>query len=191
MIRYISLGGGVGFPNRLLPPIPKSMPCALPPFRTQLYRRNVLIEPAISHLTRFLTSTSINTLFIGFARRFATCKRASLAFRDLSRLARVVSDPERPVVFVFAAKAHPADGHGQELVRELYEISMRPEFQGRVLMLEDYSLAMARILLPGVDVWLNTPGVPVRGLRHRGKDDLSYIAEPLPAQNTFCVSIQM
>jgi starch phosphorylase len=128
---------------------------------TLLYRRNGLTESAIGHLTRFLTSASINTLFIGFARRFATYKRASLVLRDLPRLARIVSDPERPVVFVFAGKAHPADQPGQELLRQIYEISMRPEFQGRVLMLEDYSLAMARILLPGVDVWLNNAEYPL------------------------------
>jgi starch phosphorylase len=128
---------------------------------TLLYRRNGLTESDIDHLTRFLTSASINTLFIGFARRFATYKRADLVLRDLPRLARIVNDPERPVVFVFAGKAHPADRPGQELVRQIYEISMRPEFQGRVLMLENYSLAMARIVLPGVDVWLNNPEYPL------------------------------
>jgi len=128
---------------------------------TLLYRRNGLTESDIAHLTRFLTSASINTLFIGFARRFATYKRADLVLRDLPRLARIVNDPERPVVFVFAGKAHPADRPGQELLRQIYEIGMRPEFQGRLLMLENYSLAMARILLPGVDVWLNTPEYPL------------------------------
>ena len=128
---------------------------------TLLYRRNGLSESVIAHLTRFLTSASLNTLFVGFARRFATYKRAGLLFQDLPRLARIVGDPERPVVFLFAGKAHPADLPGQELVRQIYEISMRPEFQGRVLMLEDYSLAMARNLLPGVDVWLNNPEFPL------------------------------
>jgi starch phosphorylase len=128
---------------------------------TRLYRRNGLTESDIAHLTRFLTSASINTLFIGFARRFATYKRADLVLRDLPRLARIVNDPERPVVFVFAGKAHPADKPGQELLSRIYEIGMRPEFQGRLLMLENYSLAMARILLPGVDVWLNNPEYPL------------------------------
>jgi len=128
---------------------------------TLLYRRNGLAKSTIDHLTRFLTSASINTLFIGFARRFATYKRANLVLRDLPRLERIVSNPEQPVIFVFAGKAHPADQPGQALVREIYELSMRPEFQGRVLMLEDYSLAMARILLPGVDVWLNNPQYPL------------------------------
>ncbi|MGA7950050.1 MAG: alpha-glucan family phosphorylase [Thiobacillaceae bacterium] len=128
---------------------------------TLLYRRNGLTESAIAHLTRFLNVRSLDTLFVGFARRFATYKRATLLFRDLPRLARMVNDPQRPVVFVFAGKAHPADQPGQEMVRQIYEISMRPEFQGRVLMLEDYSLAMARNLLPGMDVWLNTPDYPM------------------------------
>jgi len=128
---------------------------------TRLHRRNGLSESVITHLTRFLSSASLNTLFVGFARRFATYKRAALLFNDLPRLARVVNDPERPVVFLFAGKAHPADKPGQDLVRHIYEISMRPEFQGKVLILEDYSLAMARKLLPGVDVWLNNPEYPM------------------------------
>jgi starch phosphorylase len=128
---------------------------------TLLYRRNGLTESAIAHLTRFLNTRSLDTLFVGFARRFATYKRATLVFRDLPRLARLVNNPQRPVVFLFAGKAHPADQPGQEMVRQIYEISMRPEFQGRVLILEDYSLAMARNLLPGMDVWLNTPDYPM------------------------------
>jgi len=128
---------------------------------TRLHRRNGLSESVIAHLTRFLSSASLNTLFVGFARRFATYKRAGLLFNDLPRLARLVNDPERPVVFLFAGKAHPADKPGQNLVRHIYEISMRPEFQGKVLILEDYSLAMARKLLPGVDVWLNNPEYPM------------------------------
>jgi len=128
---------------------------------TRLHRRNRLSESMITHLTRFLSSASLNTLFVGFARRFATYKRAGLLFNDLPRLARLVNDPERPVVFLFAGKAHPADRPGQELLRSIYEISMRPEFQGKVLLLEDYSLAMARKLLPGVDVWLNNPVYPM------------------------------
>lgn len=128
---------------------------------TRLHRRNGLSESVIAHLTRFLNSASLNTLFVGFARRFATYKRAGLLFNDLPRLARLVNDPDRPVVFLFAGKAHPADKPGQDLVRHIYEISMRPEFQGKVLILEDYSLAMARKLLPGVDVWLNNPEYPM------------------------------
>ncbi|OYY95611.1 MAG: alpha-glucan phosphorylase [Hydrogenophilales bacterium 28-61-23] len=128
---------------------------------TLLYRRNGLSESVITHLTRLLNNTSLNTLVVGFARRFATYKRAGLLFHDLPRLARLVNDPERPIVFLFAGKAHPADLPGQDLIRQIYEIGMRPEFQGKVLMLEDYSLAMARKLLPGVDVWLNNPEYPL------------------------------
>ncbi len=125
------------------------------------YRRGGYAESLIQHLTRFLTSRRLDTLVVGFARRFATYKRATLLFRDLARLARIVNDPERPVLFLFAGKAHPNDRPGQDLIRQIAEISMRPEFQGRVLLLEDYNFSMARRLMPGVDVWLNVPEYPM------------------------------
>ncbi|RMD69351.1 MAG: alpha-glucan family phosphorylase [Gammaproteobacteria bacterium] len=111
--------------------------------------------------TRFLNPTNTETLLIGFARRFATYKRATLIFREPERLAQLLSDPERPVLIFFAGKAHPADLPGQQLLRTIYEYSQRPEFEGKVIFLEDYNLALARKLLTGVDVWLNNPLYPM------------------------------
>lgn len=126
------------------------------------FRRGRCSESIIHKISARLTSHphNLNTLVIGFARRFATYKRATLLFKDLERLARLLNDPERPVLFIFAGKPHPNDIPGQQLLREVAEISMRPEFLGRVILLEDYNLSMARKLLPGVDVWLNTPEYP-------------------------------
>ena len=128
---------------------------------TVQYRRGGYAESLIQHLTRFLTARRLDTLLVGFARRFATYKRATLLFRDLPRLARIVNNPERPVLFLFAGKAHPNDRPGQDLIRTIAEVSMRPELQGRVLLLEDYNFSMARRLMPGVDVWLNVPEYPM------------------------------
>jgi starch phosphorylase len=112
-------------------------------------------------LTSHLTPRSLDTLVIGFARRFATYKRATLVFKDLERLARLVNDPQRPVLLIFAGKAHPNDLPGQQMLREIHEIGLRSEFQGRVILLEDYNLSLARDLLSGVDVWLNNPEYPL------------------------------
>ncbi|MDD2553745.1 MAG: alpha-glucan family phosphorylase, partial [Desulfotomaculaceae bacterium] len=100
-------------------------------------------------------------LTIGFARRFATYKRATLLFRTPERLERLLNNNERPVRFVFAGKAHPADTLGQELIKEIYEFSQRPGFRGRIVMLENYDIHLARHLVQGVDVWLNTPRRPM------------------------------
>ena len=102
-----------------------------------------------------------NALVIGFCRRFATYKRAHLLFTDLNRLSRIVNNPERPVVFLFAGKAHPADGAGQGLIKKIFEISQRDEFQGKVIFLEDYDFLLARRLVSGVDIWMNTPTRPL------------------------------
>lgn len=96
-------------------------------------------------------------LTLGFARRFATYKRATLLFRDPQRLARLLNNPERPVQVVFAGKAHPADKPGQELIRKVYSYAQQPEFAGKIIFLEDYDIDMARRLVSGCDVWLNTP----------------------------------
>jgi starch phosphorylase len=125
------------------------------------YERCAQTKSLQKHLTRNLSSHNLDTLLIGFARRFAVYKQAGLVFRDLQRLARLVNDPERPVTLVFAGKAHPNDRPGQALLRRVYEISLLPEFQGHVILLEDYNLSMTRELLPGVDVWLNTPKYPM------------------------------
>ncbi len=99
-------------------------------------------------------------LTIGFARRFATYKRATLIFRDVPRLKRILHAERRPVQIVFAGKAHPADGGGKELIQQVYQMSQDPEFGGRIAFLEDYGLHMARFLVQGVDVWLNSPRRP-------------------------------
>lgn len=101
-----------------------------------------------------------NALVIGFARRFATYKRAHLLFSNLERLDKLVNDPERPVIFVFSGKAHPADKGGQALIKHIIEISQRPEFVGKVIFLENYNMEMAKFLVQGVDIWLNTPTRP-------------------------------
>ncbi|OFY74224.1 MAG: alpha-glucan phosphorylase, partial [Bacteroidetes bacterium RBG_19FT_COMBO_42_7] len=100
-------------------------------------------------------------LTIGFARRFATYKRATLLFRDLDRLAKIVNDAERPVQFIFAGKAHPHDGGGQDLIRRVFEISQMPQFAGKVIFLENYDIELAKQLVRGVDIWLNTPTRPL------------------------------
>jgi starch phosphorylase len=112
-------------------------------------------------MTRYLSHHHKDILTIGFARRFATYKRATLLFKDLERLERLVNDPDRPVLLVFAGKAHPNDVPGQQFLKQLFTISMRPEFQGRLILLEDYNLSMTRELIPGVDVWLNNPEYPL------------------------------
>ncbi|HOO75724.1 MAG TPA: alpha-glucan family phosphorylase, partial [Tepiditoga sp.] len=101
-----------------------------------------------------------DTLTIGFARRFATYKRATLIFKDLQRLEKIINNPERPVQFVFAGKAHPADKPGQEFIKRIYEISRMPQFKNRIIILENYDMNMARYLVSGVDIWLNNPRRP-------------------------------
>lgn len=100
-------------------------------------------------------------LTIGFARRFATYKRAHLLFRNLDRLSKLVNDPARPVQFLFAGKAHPADKAGQDLIRYIVEISKRPEFVGKILFVQNYDMNLAKMMLQGVDIWMNTPTRPL------------------------------
>ena len=100
-------------------------------------------------------------LTIGFARRFATYKRAHLLFRNLDRLAKIVNNPDRPVQFLFAGKAHPADKAGQDLIKFIFEISKRPEFIGRILFIQNYDMNLAKMLVQGCDVWMNTPTRPL------------------------------
>jgi alpha-glucan phosphorylase-like protein len=101
-----------------------------------------------------------NALVIGFARRFATYKRAHLLFTNLERLSSIVSNSDRPIIFLFAGKAHPADGGGQGLIKHIIDVSKRPEFRGKVIFLENYNMEMAKLLVQGVDIWLNTPTRP-------------------------------
>lgn len=102
-----------------------------------------------------------NALIIGFARRFATYKRAHLLFSDLDRLSRILNNPERPVQFIFSGKAHPHDGGGQGLIKQIVEISRRPEFLGKIIFLENYDMRLSKRLVSGVDIWLNTPTRPL------------------------------
>lgn len=102
-----------------------------------------------------------DSLLLGFARRFATYKRAQLLFTNLDRLRAIVNNPDRPVMFIFAGKAHPADGGGQDLIRHIVSVSKQPDFMGKILFLEDYNMEMAKLLVQGVDIWLNTPTRPM------------------------------
>lgn len=114
-----------------------------------------------SRIVAILEKINPNALMIGFGRRFATYKRAHLLFTDLNRLSRIVNNPLYPVQFVFTGKAHPADGGGQGLIKRIVEISRMPEFQGKVIFLENYDIALAQRLISGVDIWLNTPTRPL------------------------------
>ncbi|MCZ8513785.1 alpha-glucan family phosphorylase [Paenibacillus filicis] len=120
-------------------------------------RRNSLPAERIEEVRDYLDPKKLT---IGFARRFATYKRANLIFSDLSRLDRLINDPNRPVQFIFAGKAHPADQPGQELIREIYRVSQQDRFRGKIVLLENYDMNLARCLVQGVDVWLNNPRRP-------------------------------
>ena len=114
-----------------------------------------------SRVVSLLERINPNALMIGFCRRFATYKRAHLLFTDLERLSKIVNNPERPVLFFFSGKAHPADGAGQGLIKKIFDISQRPEFLGKIIFLEDYDMQLARRLVSGVDIWMNTPTRPL------------------------------
>ncbi len=102
-----------------------------------------------------------DALTIGFARRFATYKRAALIFKDLERITQILNDTNRPVQIIFAGKAHPADKEGQDLIKYIHEISLMPQFKGKIFLLENYNINVARHLVSGVDVWLNNPRRPM------------------------------
>ena len=125
--------------------------------RRRLARQRLRVGEGAGEVASAATLLDQNALTLGFARRFATYKRATLLFQDPGRLARLLNDPERPVQIIFAGKAHPNDQPGQDFIRQVYEFSRRPEFEGRVVFLEDYDIDMARRLVSGADVWLNTP----------------------------------
>ncbi len=125
---------------------------------TQQWLRNQG-DPA--KVVSILEKINPNALMIGFCRRFATYKRAHLLFTDLDRLDRIVNNPERPVLFFFSGKAHPADGAGQGLIKRIFEISRMPQFLGKIIFLEDYDMQLARRLVSGVDIWMNTPTRPL------------------------------
>ena len=110
-----------------------------------------------SRIVSLMDKINPNALLIGFGRRFATYKRAHLLFIDLERLSKIVNNPDYPVQFLFTGKAHPHDGAGQGLIKRIIEISRRPEFLGKIIFLENYDMQLARRLVSGVDIWLNTP----------------------------------
>ncbi len=124
-------------------------------------RRNGTSDAVIHRMVRHVDGTHEDVLVMGFARRFATYKRALMLFADPPRLARMLADSDRPVVIVFAGKAHPRDEPGQQLIKMIHEFSMRQEFIGKILLLEGYDMALARLMVSGVDVWLNTPEYPL------------------------------
>jgi len=125
------------------------------------HARNHGSEAHLDRMLKYANPDDPNVLTIGFGRRFATYKRATLLFENLEWLKKILSDPERPAVFLFAGKAHPADVPGQQLIRRIVEVSRMPEFEGKVLFVEGYDLRLSRRLIAGVDVWLNNPVYPM------------------------------
>ena len=125
---------------------------------TTRLRRAGISYDEIREITSDIKSTD---LIIGFARRFATYKRATLIFNDLERITDILNNSERPVRLIFAGKAHPADKEGQDLIKYIHELSMKPQFKGKIFLLENYNIALSRYLVSGVDVWLNTPRRPM------------------------------
>ena len=140
-------------------------------WKTHVQRKEILIDYArrrlkSQHLRLGEGLTQINeiehmlnpdALIIGFARRFATYKRAALIFRNIERLKRILNNPARPVQFIFAGKAHPADEPGKALIQQIYHASRKDDFRGKIIFLEDYDIDMARYLVSGTDLWLNNP----------------------------------
>ena len=125
-----------------------------------------------SRIVSLLNKINPNALLIGFGRRFATYKRAHLLFTDLERLSKIVNNPDYPVQFLFTGKAHPHDGAGQGLIKRIVEISQRPEFLGKIIFLENYDMQLARRLVTGVDIWLNTPTRPLEASGTSGEKAL-------------------
>ena len=125
-----------------------------------------------SRVVSLMDKINPNALLIGFARRFATYKRAHLLFTDLDRLSKIVNNPDYPVQFLFAGKAHPHDGAGQGLIKKIVEISKRPEFLGKIIFLENYDMKLARRLVSGVDIWMNTPTRPLEASGTSGEKAL-------------------
>ncbi len=128
---------------------------------TQQHLRNHGSQAHLDRILKLADPLNPNVLVIGFARRFATYKRATLLFENIDWLRALLNDADRPVLFLFAGKAHPADRPGQELIRRIHQLSCQPEFEGKILMLEGYDLSLARHLVAGCDVWLNNPIYPL------------------------------
>jgi len=144
-------------------------------WEAHLHRKHKLMTLVKNNITNRLKNSGVryeeiaeitsklnpDALTIGFARRFATYKRATLIFRDLERITQILNNASRPVQIIFAGKAHPADKEGQDLIRYIHEISMKPQFKGKIFVLENYNIEVARYLVSGVDVWLNNPRRPM------------------------------
>jgi len=130
-------------------------------FRRRIAKQRTRHGASPSALRSTETLFRADTLTVGFARRFATYKRATLIFRDLERLARILGDPDRPVQLVFSGKAHPADKPGQALITTIQKLSQDPRFDGKIIFIEDYDMAVGRAMTRGVDVWLNNPRRPL------------------------------
>ena len=128
--------------------------------RERLQDKTVSNHYSPSQIVTILENLRDDVLTIGFARRFATYKRATLLFRDLDRLDKIVNDPVRPVQFLFAGKAHPADKAGQDLIKEIVDISKDPRFIGKIVFVPGYDITLAKRLVQGVDVWMNNPTRP-------------------------------
>lgn len=127
----------------------------------QQMHRNGESESRIKRLTAYLNPQKPDFLTIGFARRFATYKRATLIFHDINRLDRLVNNPDKPVVLIFAGKAHPSDQPGQDLIRAIHHYSRDPRFEGKIVLVEDFDMSLSRKLVSGVDLWLNNPEYPM------------------------------
>lgn len=125
-----------------------------------------------SRVVSLLDKINPNALLIGFGRRFATYKRAHLIFSDIERLKKIVNNPDYPVQFIYTGKAHPADGAGQGLIKRIYELSQSPDFLGKILFLENYDMQLARRLISGVDIWMNTPTRPLEASGTSGEKAL-------------------
>lgn len=125
---------------------------------TERYRRSGYSYDDINEVVSKLNPKALT---IGFSRRFATYKRATLIFRDIERLTQILNQANRPVQIIFAGKAHPADIEGQNLIKQIHEISLMPQFKGKIFILENYNIGLARYLVSGVDVWLNNPRRPM------------------------------
>ena len=112
-------------------------------------------------INEIVSKLNPDALTIGFSRRFATYKRATLIFKDIERMTQIMNNSGKPIQLIFAGKAHPADKEGQDLIKYIHEVSMMPQFKGKIFLLENYNIAMSRYLVSGVDVWLNNPRRPM------------------------------
>ena len=131
------------------------------PIKANIIKRFKNNSDGYDTVKEILSKINQNALTNGIDRRFATYKRATLIFKDLERITEILNDESRPVQFIFAGKAHPQDKEGQDLIRYIHEISMKPQFKGKIFILENYNIGIARYLVSGVDVWLNNPRRPM------------------------------